>query len=203
MLPATWKQKIMKKIRFFGGFRLRYFKTKIHQDKIQEKSFFMYSFLLLGKASIEKNPRGQFLWCFFVTWKKIHWKSKRIYTFYILWKGCFKWFLFCYLLHSSQLPLFLRLRNFENQVGRDALRDEHDDQHDGRDDRNDRDVRNDRDDCFVLISMMIVMMSHPLSSKRWLSYRCYHEITDSVRHHHEHDNHLGDSQACYNWSKWG
>ena len=47
-----------------------------------------------------------------------------------------------YLLHSSQLPLLLRLRNFENQVGRDALGDDHDDQHDDRDD--DCDDRNDR-----------------------------------------------------------
>ena len=63
-----------------------------------------------------------------------------------------------YLLHSSQLPLLLRLGNFENQVGRDALGDDHDDQHDDRDHHIDcivemivmivdRDVRNDRDDC--------------------------------------------------------
>ena len=65
-----------------------------------------------------------------------------------------------YLLHSSQLPLLLRLRNFENQVGRDALGDDQDDQHDDRVEMIilivlilmivmivDRDVRNDRDDC--------------------------------------------------------
>ena len=42
----------MKKIRFFGGFRLRYFETKIHQDKIQEKSFWQYYTLLEQKAII-------------------------------------------------------------------------------------------------------------------------------------------------------
>ena len=101
----------------------------------------MYSFLLLGKASIQKNPRGQFLWCFFCYLEKKSIGNPREYILYPINR-----FLFCHLLHSSQLPLFLRLRNFENQVGRDALGEDQDDQDVDQDDRNDRDDRTDRDD---------------------------------------------------------
>ena len=32
----------------------------------------------------------------------------------------------------------------------------------------------------VMITMMIVIMSHPLSRKRWSSYRCNHQFTESM-----------------------
>ena len=128
-----------------GGFVCVTLKQKYIKTKSKRRVFLCILFCFLEKHPSRKIQEDSFYGVFFATWKKNPLEIQEN-IFYILLIGCFKWFLFCYLLHSSQLPLFLRLRNFENQVGRDALGEDQDDQDVDQDDRNDRDDRTDRDD---------------------------------------------------------
>ena len=99
MLPATWKQNFMKKISFFGGgvsFALLWYKIPSRPNP-KEEIFLVCPFLLLGKTSIEKNPGKQFFMVFsFLLLGKNPFEIQEN-IFYILFLGCFEWFLFCYI----------------------------------------------------------------------------------------------------------